>query len=253
MSRISSREEARTDRSLGAGPAPPAEPSGSPPPAMRLRRFDPSGLDPPAGGAVGVPTPAMRLRRFDPSGLDPAPRRSRRGPHPAMRFADRSARVDGAAAQGRGSRARFQRGVRIAFGTDAGAFPWTVNPATEAKLMADAGMSPIAVIRALTSVAGALLDPWCKPGAKTCPKSELGVIAPGMPPTWSRSPAIRSRISPSSNACAGLMKGRPWCGRGRRALRRPWAFATQFIETCATSPRPTATPGSTAAMPPTRS
>jgi imidazolonepropionase-like amidohydrolase len=74
----------------------------------------------------------------------------------------------------------FQRGVRIAFGTDAGAFPWTVNPATEAKLMADAGMTPIAVIRALTSVAGALLDPWCKPGAKTCAKSELGVIAPGM-------------------------------------------------------------------------
>jgi imidazolonepropionase-like amidohydrolase len=73
-----------------------------------------------------------------------------------------------------------QRGVRIAFGTDAGAFPWTVNPASEAKLMADAGMPPIAVIRALTSVAGALLDPWCKPGAKTCGKSELGVIAPGM-------------------------------------------------------------------------
>ncbi|MEO7735089.1 MAG: amidohydrolase family protein [Kofleriaceae bacterium] len=74
----------------------------------------------------------------------------------------------------------FQRGVRIAFGTDAGAFPWTINPASEAKLMADAGMPPIAVIRALTSVAGALLDPWCKPGAKTCARSELGVIAPGM-------------------------------------------------------------------------
>jgi len=73
-----------------------------------------------------------------------------------------------------------KRGVRIAFGTDAGAFPWTINPASEAKLMADAGMSTIAVIRALTSVAGALLDPWCKPGAKTCAKSELGVIAPGM-------------------------------------------------------------------------
>jgi imidazolonepropionase-like amidohydrolase len=73
-----------------------------------------------------------------------------------------------------------QRGVRIAFGTDVGAFPWTINPASEAKLMADAGMPPIAVVRALTSVAGALLDPWCKPGAKTCARSELGVIAPGM-------------------------------------------------------------------------
>jgi len=71
-----------------------------------------------------------------------------------------------------------QRGVKIAFGTDAGAFPWTVNPATEAKLMTDAGMSPIAVVRALTSVAGALLDPLCKPGAKACASSGLGVIAP---------------------------------------------------------------------------
>jgi imidazolonepropionase-like amidohydrolase len=74
----------------------------------------------------------------------------------------------------------FKRGVRIAFGTDAGAFPWTVNPASEAKLMADAGMSPIAVIRALTSGAAALLDPWCKPGAKLCARSELGAIAPGL-------------------------------------------------------------------------
>jgi len=73
----------------------------------------------------------------------------------------------------------MKRGVRIAFGTDAGAFPWSMNPAAEAKLMADAGMPPMAVIRAVTSVAGALLDPFCKPGAKTCAKSEVGVIAPG--------------------------------------------------------------------------
>jgi imidazolonepropionase-like amidohydrolase len=73
----------------------------------------------------------------------------------------------------------FKRGVRIAFGTDAGAFPWSMNPAAEAKLMADAGMPPMAVIHSLTSVAGALLDPLCKPGAKTCAKSDLGEIAPG--------------------------------------------------------------------------
>jgi imidazolonepropionase-like amidohydrolase len=73
----------------------------------------------------------------------------------------------------------FRRGVRIAFGTDAGAFPWSMNPAAEAKLMADAGMSPIAVVRSLTSVAAALLDPLCKPGSKTCATSEVGVIAPG--------------------------------------------------------------------------
>lgn len=73
----------------------------------------------------------------------------------------------------------YKRGVRIAFGTDAGAFPWRMNPAAEAKLMADAGMPAMAVIRALTSVAGALLDPRCKPGAKVCAKSDVGEIAPG--------------------------------------------------------------------------
>src|SRR5262249_7606175 len=73
----------------------------------------------------------------------------------------------------------FKRGVRIAFGTDAGAFPWSMNPAAEAKLMVDAGMPPVAVIRSVTSVAGALLDPLCKPGAKTCAKSDLGEIAAG--------------------------------------------------------------------------
>jgi imidazolonepropionase-like amidohydrolase len=69
--------------------------------------------------------------------------------------------------------------VRIVFGTDAGAFPWSVNPAAEAKLMTDAGMPAMAVIRSLTSVAAALLDPWCKPGAKRCAASDVGVIAPG--------------------------------------------------------------------------
>jgi imidazolonepropionase-like amidohydrolase len=73
----------------------------------------------------------------------------------------------------------WRRGVRIAFGTDAGAFPWSMNPAAEAKLMADAGMPAMAVIRAATSVAGTLLDPLCKPGAKTCAKSDVGEIAPG--------------------------------------------------------------------------
>jgi len=73
----------------------------------------------------------------------------------------------------------WKRGVRIAFGTDAGAFPWSMNPAAEARLMADAGMSPIAVVRAMTSAAATLLDPPCKPGAKACAASDVGVIAPG--------------------------------------------------------------------------
>jgi imidazolonepropionase-like amidohydrolase len=73
----------------------------------------------------------------------------------------------------------FKRGVRIAFGTDAGAFPWSMNPAAEAKLMVDAGMPAMAVIRSVTSAAGALLDPMCKPGAKACAKSDLGELVPG--------------------------------------------------------------------------
>lgn len=73
----------------------------------------------------------------------------------------------------------WKRGVRIAFGTDAGAFPWSMNPAAEAKLMTDAGMPPAAVIKSVTSVAAALLDPYCKPGAKICAKSGLGEIAAG--------------------------------------------------------------------------
>lgn len=73
----------------------------------------------------------------------------------------------------------YKRGVHIVFGTDAGAFPWRINPAEEAKLMVDAGMPAAAVIRAMTSGAAALLDPLCKPGSKTCPHSDVGVIAAG--------------------------------------------------------------------------
>ena len=73
----------------------------------------------------------------------------------------------------------FARKVRIVFGTDAGAFPWRINPAVEAKLMVEAQMPAIAVIKALTSSAAALLDPLCKPGAKACPSSDVGVIAAG--------------------------------------------------------------------------
>ena len=73
----------------------------------------------------------------------------------------------------------FRRGVRIAFGTDAGAFPWSMNPAAEARLMADAGMPAMAVIRAATSAEAALLDPMCKPGAKACASSDVGAIVAG--------------------------------------------------------------------------
>jgi imidazolonepropionase-like amidohydrolase len=75
--------------------------------------------------------------------------------------------------------AAHKRGVRIVFGTDAGAFPWSMNPAAEAKLMVAAGMPAADVIRAMTSSAATLLDPFCRAGAKQCASSDVGVIAPG--------------------------------------------------------------------------
>jgi imidazolonepropionase-like amidohydrolase len=83
------------------------------------------------------------------------------------------------AAHVRALAAAYKRGVHIVFGTDAGAFPWSIDPAREAKLMVEAGMPPAAVVRAMTSSAAALLDPMCRAGAKTCASSDVGVIAPG--------------------------------------------------------------------------
>ena len=48
--------------------------------------------------------------------------------------------------------------LRIAMGTDAGGFPWTMNQAGELKLMVNAGMTPLQAIKAATSVAADLLD-----------------------------------------------------------------------------------------------
>ncbi len=67
----------------------------------------------------------------------------------------------------------FQRalkaGVKIAFGTDAGGFPWTEPMAQEFGRMVELGMSPMAAIRSATTAAAEMLG---KAG-------ELGVIAPG--------------------------------------------------------------------------
>ena len=76
-------------------------------------------------------------------------------------------------------RRQLTRGVKIVFGTDAGAFPWEENAAKEFAVMTGAGMTPMAAIQAATSSAGALLDPFCRPQAKTCGKSDVGAIAPG--------------------------------------------------------------------------
>ncbi|HET9753421.1 MAG TPA: amidohydrolase family protein, partial [Myxococcales bacterium] len=73
----------------------------------------------------------------------------------------------------------LKKGVRIAFGTDVGGYPWTENQAKELSVMARYGMAPMAAIRSATSVAAALLDPICPPQAVNCEGSNVGVLAPG--------------------------------------------------------------------------
>ena len=60
------------------------------------------------------------------------------------------------------------KGVKIALGSDAGAFPWTENPAKELALMVDRGMTPLQAIQAATLVGADLL------GA-----TDLGSLEPG--------------------------------------------------------------------------
>jgi imidazolonepropionase-like amidohydrolase len=60
------------------------------------------------------------------------------------------------------------KGVKIAMGSDIGAFPWTENPAKELALMVDRGMSPLQALRSATLVAAELL------GAP-----DLGTLEPG--------------------------------------------------------------------------
>ncbi len=60
-------------------------------------------------------------------------------------------------------------GLKIAMGTDAGGFPWTMNQAGELKLMVNAGMMPMQALKAATSVAADLIDQ----------EESLGSIEPG--------------------------------------------------------------------------
>jgi imidazolonepropionase-like amidohydrolase len=64
----------------------------------------------------------------------------------------------------------LQKGVKIVFGTDAGAFPWTeVNEAREFRYYVQYGMTPMQAIRTATSSAAELLG-W---------SDRLGTIEPG--------------------------------------------------------------------------
>jgi len=66
-------------------------------------------------------------------------------------------------------RKSLKAGVKIAFGTDAGGFPWTDPIAQEFPRMVEFGMSPMQGIQSATSRAAELLDQ----------KGKIGVIAPG--------------------------------------------------------------------------
>ncbi len=63
----------------------------------------------------------------------------------------------------------MKAGVKIAYGTDAGGFPWTDSEAQEFSREVEFGMTPMQAIQSATSKAAELLDR----------EGELGVIAPG--------------------------------------------------------------------------
>ena len=63
----------------------------------------------------------------------------------------------------------LKAGVKIAFGTDVGGFPWTENEAEEFPYMVKWGMTPMQAIKSATSVAAELLDM----------KGKIGEVSPG--------------------------------------------------------------------------
>lgn len=78
-------------------------------------------------------------------------------------------------------RRALKAGVKIAFGTDAGGFAWTVNPAKEFSYMVKWGMTPAQAIRSATATASELLGMQDKIG--TIEPGKLGdiVAVPGDP------------------------------------------------------------------------
>jgi imidazolonepropionase-like amidohydrolase len=71
----------------------------------------------------------------------------------------------------KGLNSAYKKGLKIALGTDAGSFPWSVNQAKEFEfLVKKAGFSPMDAIKAGTSVAAELLGQ----------SDAIGHLAPGM-------------------------------------------------------------------------
>jgi len=69
--------------------------------------------------------------------------------------------------------------VRIANGSDAGAYPWVQGLGGELAFLVEQGMTPVQALRAATSVAGQLLAPRCGAEQRDCPGHALGVLAAG--------------------------------------------------------------------------
>ena len=78
-------------------------------------------------------------------------------------------------------RRALKAGVKIAFGTDAGGFAWTENPAKEFGYMVRWGMTPAQAIRSATSVASDLMDMQEKIGSVEAGKYADIVAVPGDP------------------------------------------------------------------------
>ena len=78
-------------------------------------------------------------------------------------------------------RRALKAGVKIAFGTDAGGFAWTLNPAKEFDYMVKWGMSPMQAIRSATASAAELLGWQDQVGTVEAGKFADIIAAPGDP------------------------------------------------------------------------
>jgi len=78
-------------------------------------------------------------------------------------------------------RRAMKAGVKIAFGTDAGGYPWTIDPAKEFPYMVKWGMTPAQAIQAATSTAATLLGMQDKVGTIEVGKFADIVAVPGDP------------------------------------------------------------------------
>jgi len=96
-----------------------------------------------------------------------------------------------------------KKGVRIAYGTDAGGYAWTEHQAKEMEYMVRYGMSPMGVIRSATSVAADLLGQ----------ADNVGTVAPGR---WADLVAVTG----DPLADISLLQRVDWVMKGGVVMRR---------------------------------